>query len=56
MASWSELQAEFPEKVKDNPNWLDQKLTEELGKISKLRNDRVVIFYASAFLQKSKKI
>lgn len=52
MASWSELQAQFPEKIKQNPNWLHQKLTGELGKISKLRNDRVVIFYASAFLQK----
>lgn len=52
MASWSELQAKLPEEVKKNPNWLDQKLTEELGKISKLRNNRVVIFYASAFLQK----
>ena len=52
MASWSELQAEFPKRIKQNPNWLHQKLTEELGKISKLRNNRVVIFYASAFLQK----
>ena len=52
MASWSELQAQFPEQIKQNPNWLHQKLTGELGKISKLRNNKVVIFYASAFLQK----
>lgn len=55
MASWSELQAELPKKVKKNPNWLDQKLAEELDKISKLRSNKVVIFYASAFLQKRKK-
>lgn len=54
MASWSELQAEFPEKIKKNPNWLDQRLAEELGKISKLRDNKIVIFYASAFLQKKK--
>ena len=51
MASWSELLAEF--QARKDPNWLDKKLKERLGAISKRRDDAAVIFYASAFLQKA---
>lgn len=51
MASWSELLAEF--QARKDPNWLDKKLKERLGAISKHRGDAAVIFYASAFLQKA---
>lgn len=55
MASWSELQNELSEEIKKgNPNWLDQELKKRLEEISKLRRNRAVIFYASAFLQKKK--
>lgn len=56
MASWSELQAEFPEKVKDNPNWLDQKLTEELGKFQNFAMTGSSFSTLPLFYKKSKKI
>ena len=50
MASWSEL---LHSKDPNDPNWLDKKLEQQLGRISKRRGDTTVIFYASAFLQKA---
>lgn len=48
MASWSELLNE----LNKDPQSLDNKLKGSLNNISKLRGDKSVIFYASAFLQK----
>lgn len=54
MASWSELLEDFQERNRvSSPEWIKEKLTEQLRKISKLRGDTAVIFYASAFLQKA---
>lgn len=53
MPSWSELLSQFQSHSKSNPTWLDQQLTLRLSAISKRRGGRTVIFYASAFLQKS---
>ena len=39
--------------LKKDPNWLNKRLSTELAKVSKLRGDTTVIFYASAFLQKN---
>ena len=36
-----------------DPHWLDNRLKEQLIKVSRLRRDTAVIFYASSFLQKS---
>ena len=51
MASWSELLEAF--RSQSDPNWLDKKLIGHLEAISKRRGDASVIFYASAFLQKT---
>lgn len=50
MASWSDLRKLLKPQVP--PDWLDKKLAEHLDAISKHCNNAVVIFYASAFLQK----
>ena len=54
MASWSELLEAYQKDASNEPNsnWLDKKLKERLATISKHRDDAVVIFYASSFLQK----
>ena len=51
MASWSDLLHLL--QAQREPSWLDKKLKEHLEAISKHRNNAVVIFYASAFLQKT---
>ena len=51
MASWSDLLHLL--QSQREPGWLDKKLKEHLEAISKHRNNAVVIFYASAFLQKT---
>ncbi len=51
MPSWSELLVSL--KKQKVPNWLDKKLYEYLNAISKRRGHATVIFYASAFLQKT---
>ena len=53
MASWSELLEEYNRPRQKDPNWLDKKLKEHLDTISKRRRNAAVIFYASAFLQKT---
>lgn len=53
MASWSEILEAFQAKAQTQPNWLDTQLKERLVAISNRRNDAAVIFYASAFLQKT---
>ena len=54
MPSWNELLNEFQSV---NPNsrqrWFEDKFKEHINKISKIRNNRAVIIYSSAFLQKS---
>ena len=52
MSSWSDLLQEF-NKNKSNPNWLAEKLVKQLENVSKYKDDSLVIFYASAFLQKN---
>ena len=54
MPSWNELLNEFEAQktVEDKSKWLLDKPREALSKISELRENRNVIFYASAFLQK----
>jgi len=53
MAAWNEI---LDEIQKLNPQamaqYLDELMIDSLKRISKIRNDRNVIFYASAFLQK----
>jgi len=49
MPSWNELIEEFNRQPAE---FLRYKVQESLNKISRLRNNRNVIFYASAFLQK----
>ena len=51
MPSWSELLVSLNNQK--DPNWLDKKLYEYLDAISGRRGDSTVIFYASAFLQKT---
>lgn len=51
MPSWSELLSE-KQKHENDPVWLDRELKERLNAVSKRRSNAVVIFYASAFLQK----
>ena len=55
MAAWSQLVDEL-NSLSADPNvknqWLVSNLTTGLANISRLRNDRNVLFYASAFLQK----
>ncbi len=51
MSSWSEILKELQDR--SDPRWLDCRLKEHLANISERRRDAVVIFYASAFLQKS---
>ena len=53
MSSWSALLADFKQELKQDPNWLDHKLKQQLAEISKIRKGAAVIFYASAFLQKA---
>ena len=53
MASWSDLLLAFHNNINQDPNWLDNQLKEQLRIISQLRNNTAVIFYASAFLQKT---
>lgn len=54
MSSWSELIGCLQRgALKKDPAWLDKRLSKELTKISTLRGGMVVIFYASAFLQKN---
>ena len=53
MASWSELLAEHQKRAGSNPRWLDQTLFDHLVAISQRRGDKAVVFYASAFLQKT---
>ena len=50
MSSWSELQLQLLQQ--QDPTWLDKKLKEQLSTISNRRGGAIVIFYASAFLQK----
>lgn len=53
MPSWVELIASFgTKKPEDRHGWAVSTLTAALQQISKLRGDRNVLFYASAFLQK----
>ena len=52
MSSWSELLAEYQEKVVDDPDWLGRNLQNRLAKITTLREPDSVILYASSFLQK----
>ncbi len=54
MGSWNELLAEIESQPSDQAKsqWLSEKQKATLAEISKLRGDRNVIFYASAFLQK----
>lgn len=51
MPSWSELLSE-KQKHENDPGWLDRELKGRLNAVSKQRSNAVVIFYASAFLQK----
>ena len=53
MASWSDLFSQVNDKVKKEPDWLENELKKNLTAISKYRKDTTVIFYASAFLQKN---
>ena len=53
MASWSDLFSQVNDKVKKEPEWLENELKNNLTAISKYRKDTTVIFYASAFLQKN---
>lgn len=53
MAAWDELLREFnatPAHLR--ANWLNDKLTATLADLAHIRNDRNVVVYASAFLQK----
>jgi ATP-dependent protease ClpP protease subunit len=54
MPSWDELRKEFDAQPNEQTklHWLDATLTAALQSISTLRNDRNVIVYGSAFLQK----
>ncbi len=52
MSSWSELLRELSENT-DDPTWLDNKLKEQLVRVSEFRKGTAVIFYASAFLNKN---
>ncbi len=54
MPSWNDLlhQLASHKDPKEGSKWLNTKQAEVLSAISKLRNNRNVIFYASAFLQK----
>lgn len=54
MPSWIDLVKQFDAQPNDlaKINWLNNGVTAELQAISRLRNDRNVIFYASSFLQK----
>ncbi len=53
MASWSELLSEYQSQKQRDTGWLDKERDKRLSAISKHRNDAIVIFYASAFLQES---
>ena len=55
MASWSDLLKEFSSQSTGDPNWLDKELTNRLQAISTHYDGATVIFYASAFLQKTDK-
>ena len=54
MPSWNELLEEIERQPTDiaKSQWLNSNLSKNLDDISKLRGDRNVMFYASAFLQK----
>lgn len=51
MPSWNELLTQFRE-TENKEAWLEGSLQDALGAVSRLKGDRNVIFYASAFLQK----
>lgn len=54
MATWNELLRQFTEKPDDavRSQWLDGQMQQALASIGRLRGDRNVILYGSAFLQK----
>src|SRR5262245_46475639 len=54
MPSWNDLLGEFASLPTDfhRVNWLQEKQVEALSAIGRLRNDRHVITYISAFLQR----
>ncbi|GAA3703398.1 S49 family peptidase [Terrabacter ginsenosidimutans] len=55
MASWNDLLAEFQARAGDDvalQQWLDITRTQAVADVSRLRGDRQVMVYASAFLQK----
>lgn len=54
MPSWNELLKELDSKSQNSRQaWFESKFTDYINQISKLCNDRTVIVYSSAFLQKS---
>lgn len=53
MPSWGELVTDFQKQPEPSrSNWLSDELVARLKRISALRNNRHVLFYTSAFLQK----
>jgi hypothetical protein len=53
MASWGALQDEYASQEEDQKGvWLKKNIDARLAEISALRNDRNIIIYGSAFLQK----
>jgi len=53
MPSWGELIGEFTSRQSEGrQGWLVESLKQHMKRISELRGDRNVLFYASAFLQK----
>lgn len=53
MANWSELLDQYNSRgVGAQPRWVEVRLTRTLANVSKLSNDRNVLFYFSSFFQK----
>jgi hypothetical protein len=54
MPSWDNLRKQFEAQQDDSAKlqWLEANIASSLAAISAIRQDRNVIFYASAFLQK----
>lgn len=53
MPSWSQFQKEFQSQAaSDRGKWMDEKLKQSIKNIAALCEDRNVIYYGSAFLQK----
>lgn len=53
MPSWNDLLSQLQQQPNEEKGaWLNARLTQELTAVSRLRNGRNVLFYASAFLQK----